>query len=369
MIRTLTDWWRRRRAERIAVPDTLWQQVEAGLPFLGHLNPDEREHLRELARQFIAEKQWSGAQGLRLTPRIQLAIALQACLPILNLGLDWYAGWVGIVVYPGDFVIPRRMIDEDGVVHEYDDEVMGEAWYGGPVLISWYEHPEDADGINVVIHEFAHKLDMKSGDADGVPPMHSDMSRQAWIEVMTRSFGDFQRRVDDGEDTPARSLRRGMADRVFRRGQRGLLRRSAPSRSGVPRGLRAVPAVLPAGSSPSRLMHGKGRKKWSRRAPLSRCSARNSGGVADGTRTHDNWNHNPGLYQLSYSHHRTAPTNLQAPSGRGRIMGDADKRIKLTTLRALLSPPDSRNIFAERCSAMQSNCKNNNPNRGSQQWT
>jgi Mlc titration factor MtfA (ptsG expression regulator) len=70
------------------------------------------------------------------------------------------------------------------------------------VLISWYEHPEDADGINVVIHEFAHKLDMKSGDADGVPPMHSDMSRQAWITVMSRRFNDFQRRVDGGEDTP-----------------------------------------------------------------------------------------------------------------------------------------------------------------------
>ena len=201
MIRKLTAWWRRHRASRLEIPDGLWHHVEAGLPFLGHLNPDERERLRELARQFIAEKQWSGARGLRLTPRIQLAIALQACLPILKLGLDWYAGWVGIVVYPGDFVIPRRMIDEDGVVHEYDDEVMGEAWYGGPVLISWYEHPEDADGINVVIHEFAHKLDMKSGDADGVPPMHSDMSRQAWIEVMSRSFDDFQRRVDAGEDT------------------------------------------------------------------------------------------------------------------------------------------------------------------------
>lgn len=25
-------------------------------------------------------------------------------------------------------------------------------------------------------------------------------------------------------------------------------------------------------------------------------------GVADGARTHDNRNHNPGLYQLSYSH-------------------------------------------------------------------
>ena len=202
MIRKLSEWWRQHQADRLAIPAALWDQVEAGMPFLGHLTPAERIRLRRLARQFIAAKQWSGAQGLRLTPGIQVTIALQACLPILHLGLDWYAGWVGIVVYPGDFVIPRRIIDEDGVVHEFDDDVMGEAWYGGPVLISWFEHPQDAGGINVVIHEFAHKLDMKSGDADGLPPMHQGMSRQRWIEVMGRAFDDFQRRVDAGEDTP-----------------------------------------------------------------------------------------------------------------------------------------------------------------------
>jgi Mlc titration factor MtfA (ptsG expression regulator) len=202
MIRKLSAWWRQHRADRIEIPDALWRQVEAGLPFLAHLTAGERTHLRDLARQFIAEKQWSGAQGLHLTPRIQLTIALQACLPILHLGLDWYAGWVGIVVYPGDFVIPRRIIDEDGVVHEFDDEVMGEAWYGGPVLVSWFEHPEDTDGINVVIHEFAHKLDMKSGDADGMPPLHAGMSRRRWIEVMSNAFQDFRQRVDGGEETP-----------------------------------------------------------------------------------------------------------------------------------------------------------------------
>jgi Mlc titration factor MtfA (ptsG expression regulator) len=201
MIRKLSEWWRRRQADRLDIPEQLWGEVEAGLPFLGHLSPDERTHLRQLAREFIAEKQWSGAQGLRLTPHIQLAIALQACLPILHLGLDWYAGWVGIVVYPGDFIIPRQMIDADGVVHEFDDEVMGEAWYGGPVLISWFEHPEDADGINVVIHEFAHKLDMKSGDADGMPPLHAGMSKRRWTEAMTAAFNDFQRQVDSGEET------------------------------------------------------------------------------------------------------------------------------------------------------------------------
>lgn len=201
MMRKLLAWWHRRQGDRLRIDEALWDQVEAGLPFLGHLLPGERHRLRQFARQFIAEKQWSGAQGLQLTPRIQLTIALQACLPILHLGLAWYSGWVGIVVYPGDFVIPRHMIDEDGVIHEFDDEVMGEAWYGGPVLISWFDHPQDADGINVVIHEFAHKLDMKTGDADGLPPLHAGMSRQHWTEIMSAAFDDIRRRVDHGENT------------------------------------------------------------------------------------------------------------------------------------------------------------------------
>ena len=201
MIRKLSSWWRQRQAGRLEIPAAMWDEVEAGLPFLDHLMSDERAHLRQLARELIAEKQWSGAQGLQLTPRMQLTIALQACLPILHLGLDWYAGWVGIVVYPGDFLIPRTMMDEDGVVHEFDDEVMGEAWDGGPVLISWFEQPEDAGEINVVIHEFAHKLDMKSGAADGLPPMHKGMSRQRWIDVMSNAFDDFRGRVDSGEET------------------------------------------------------------------------------------------------------------------------------------------------------------------------
>ena len=61
-------------------------------------------------------------------------------------------------------------MDADGVVHEYDDQVLGEAWEGGPVLLSWFDDPDDAHGINIVIHEFAHKLDMENGAVDGMPP-------------------------------------------------------------------------------------------------------------------------------------------------------------------------------------------------------
>jgi len=199
MIRRLLDWLRRRKAARIEVSAEAWTRVEAQLPFLNHLGTADRVRLRELALQFLAEKQMSGARGLSLQPEMQLCIAVQACLPILELGLDWYRGWVGIVVYPGDFVIPRQEMDESGIVHEFDDAVLGEAWLGGPVLLSWFEHSRDAAGINVVIHEFAHKLDMLNGDADGLPPLHAGMSKAAWGNAFGRAYADFGKRVADSE--------------------------------------------------------------------------------------------------------------------------------------------------------------------------
>lgn len=209
MLGKLTSWRRERAARRLAISDFQWQAAEGALPCLAGLGADERDRLRELARQFIADKQWSGAQGLELTAEIQLSVALQACLPVLNLGLDWYAGWVGIVVYPGDFVIPRQVMDEDGVMHEYDDEVLGEAWDGGPVLLSWFPagmQPQvhtaaGAAPVNIVIHEFAHKLDMQNGVADGMPPLHPGMQRHQWREIFDTAFDDFNRRLDDGEDS------------------------------------------------------------------------------------------------------------------------------------------------------------------------
>ena len=192
---------RRRATPKADVTPAQWARVEAGLPFLDLLSPADRAHLREMALEFIAQKEWHAAQGLELTPDIQLSIALQACLPVLNLGLDSYRGWVGVIVYPGDFVIPRKQMSEDGVVHEFDDPVAGEAWENGPVLLSWFDRPEEADGMNVVIHEFAHKLDMLNGPPDGLPPLHEGMRRQDWIDAFEPAWRDFCKRIDDGEDT------------------------------------------------------------------------------------------------------------------------------------------------------------------------
>lgn len=194
-------WRRSRRLETVSVSDQQWENAERRLPFLDYLQTPARERLRELARALIAEKEFHGAHGLVLTDEIILAIALQACLPILRIGLGAYRGWVGIVVYPGDFVIPRKEMDEAGIVHEYDDEVLGEAWEGGPVLVSWHEGDDAPEGVNVVIHEFVHKLDMENGNVDGLPLLPPGMSRKAWAEAFSEAYERFCEQVDAGEDT------------------------------------------------------------------------------------------------------------------------------------------------------------------------
>lgn len=186
---------------RPLVDESQWRRVEARLPFLDHLVPDDRLRLREMALAFLGCKEFHGAQGLELDDDMLLAIALQACLPVLHIGLQAYEGWVGVIVYPGDFLIPRRIVDEAGVLHEYDDEVLGEAWDGGPVLLSWFSGNDAPAGVNVVIHEFAHKLDMENGDVDGLPRLRPGMSRRDWAKAFGEAYEAFCAEVDRGVDT------------------------------------------------------------------------------------------------------------------------------------------------------------------------
>ncbi len=201
----IRNWRRKRMLEQHAIDAALWRRVAESLPFLDGLSAGEEQHLREFALVFLAEKEFTGAGGLEISDEMRLSIALQACLPILNLGLDWYDGWVGIVVYPGDFRLKRSETDEAGVVHEWDDELAGESWPGGPVVLSWDALDEAGSvahgGVNVVIHEFAHMIDMADGDADGVPPLASRAARDAWKEVFDREFTRFCGRVDAGGHT------------------------------------------------------------------------------------------------------------------------------------------------------------------------
>lgn len=201
----LREWRRRRVLARHAPDDRQWRRVRARLPFLAGLTADEERRLKDMAVVFLAEKQFTPVRGAVLADADRLSIALQACLPVLELGLDWYDGWVGIVVHPADFRVSRSETDEDGVVHEWNDELAGESWPGGPVVLSWAALDEAGSvaegGANVVIHEFAHKLDMMDGATDGAPPLPTPQARREWIAVFDREFERFRSALDAGRET------------------------------------------------------------------------------------------------------------------------------------------------------------------------
>lgn len=203
MVWSFKAWRRRRILSRHAVPDGLWRGVVARLSFLHGMTPDELMRLRELVTLFLHAKHMSAAGGLVLSDDMRVMIAAQACVPILNLDLDYYDGWVEIIVYPDEFVPEYEYMDENGLVHHVHEPMSGEAWLGGPVILSWHDARggQQVDGYNVVIHEFAHKLDMLNGDANGFPPLHADMNREAWSTAFSAAFGDLRRRVEAGEET------------------------------------------------------------------------------------------------------------------------------------------------------------------------
>ncbi|MBI5007365.1 MAG: zinc-dependent peptidase [Nitrosomonadales bacterium] len=185
-----------------ALDETTWQAV-MGLPLFDGLLAAEQVRLRELATQLLADKAFSGAGGIEVDDGMATAIAAFAVLPVLNIGYDWYEGWREIVVYPGEFIHDGEHMDEAGIVHHVRDVRSGEAMQGGPMVLSWedVEHSGQGEGFNVVIHEFAHKLDMMNGDANGRPPLHSGMVPADWAREFQSAYDDLCRRVDGGEDT------------------------------------------------------------------------------------------------------------------------------------------------------------------------
>lgn len=190
--------WLRRRVPR-AIPDPLWEQVLRDFPFLRQPGPEDDARLRELAARFLAGKEFQGAGGLEITDAIALAIAAQAVLPVLHLGLRWYDDFVGIVVHPDQVVARRTSQDEAGVVHEWDEVLAGEAMAGGPVMLSWTDVRDGgvaaAVGYNVVIHEFAHKIDLRDGASDGCPPLPSAAARRHWLGVLEPAWQTFREQV------------------------------------------------------------------------------------------------------------------------------------------------------------------------------
>ena len=197
------DWLKGKAAPAgIAIDPTEWQEATAPFLFMRGVTDEESARLCQLCGRFLASKHFSGAAGHDITRKMRLQVAAQACILILELDPASYEGWSEIIVYPGQFAPEREVVDEAGVVHLTNDAMAGEAWLGGPVILSWEDVAMSADleqqvaGYNVVIHEFAHKLDMLNGAPNGFPPLHKGMGLKAWKAAFSAAYEDFCKRVD-----------------------------------------------------------------------------------------------------------------------------------------------------------------------------
>ncbi|MBC7940065.1 MAG: zinc-dependent peptidase [Chitinophagaceae bacterium] len=208
----LTQWrqrWSARREDaavaRKPIRDDLWKRTLQRYPFLRRRAPADAAALRRMTSLFLDRKQFDAAPGVRLTDDVAVAVAAQACLPVLHLGLAAYDGFVGIVLHPDAVVARRTVTDDDGVVHEYDEVLSGEAMEGGPVMLSWRDvrsaGRSAADAYNVVIHEFAHVLDMADGVANGVPRLPAELPAAEWQAALTAEYQNFVARVQAGAET------------------------------------------------------------------------------------------------------------------------------------------------------------------------
>jgi hypothetical protein len=199
----LKNWRRKRILGRATLDEALWRSVLARYPFTRALSVAERARLRERAILFLNEKSIAGAGGLEVRDEIRMCVAAQACMLVLNLDVDFFRGWVEVIVYPDEFLVDYEYLDENGIAHRINAPLSGESWLEGPVILSWADAARGgaSGGYNVVIHEFAHKLDMLNGDANGFPPLHADMDRARWSDTFSAAYEDFCARVERREET------------------------------------------------------------------------------------------------------------------------------------------------------------------------
>lgn len=201
MLRTWLRAWQRWREDaavaRRPIPDDLWKRTLVRYPFLRRRDDPQALRLRRLTALFLDRKEFQAVGGLKLTDAMVVAIAAQACLPILEMGLSAYASFVGILVHPDQVLAKREYTDEDGLVHTYDEPLAGETMAGGPVTLSWRDvRAAGKDPITgarlpyaVVIHEFVHVLDLAQGPTEGLPlGLPADLSPREWLESLQAAW-------------------------------------------------------------------------------------------------------------------------------------------------------------------------------------
>jgi Mlc titration factor MtfA (ptsG expression regulator) len=200
--------WKRRKRERLLAEPfpAEWERVlRKNFDLYKSLGQSEQAKLRDDLRVFMAEKYWEGCGGLRMREEVQVTIAAQACFLVIGLDVDEYGQVSTVLVYPTGFITRQAEEDEFGVVYEEEEDMEGEAWPKGTVVLSWSDAltggKRSGDGRNLIFHEFAHQLDMRDGVIDGTPVLGSKEQYRRWVEVMEREFEELQEMADLGKRT------------------------------------------------------------------------------------------------------------------------------------------------------------------------
>ena len=198
-----SGWFRKRRRRRIRstpFPED-WNNILSRNVFhVSQLSRPQQARLRQLVQVFVAEKNWEGCGGLKMTDEVRITIAAQACLLVVGLpGNTWFDHILSILVYPQGYVAADRRTGPGGVVLEGKQARLGEAWYGGPVVLSWDDAlaggRRETPGSNLVLHEFAHQLDMLNGRvADGTPPLDSAEQLERWLSILGPEYDQLVQR-------------------------------------------------------------------------------------------------------------------------------------------------------------------------------
>ena len=189
----ILSWLRRRRRKKLlATPfPERWESFLHPLPFYESLSDAERAALRDTLRIIVTEKRWEGCGGMAITDEVRVTIAAQAAVLILGIEHDYYRRVRSILVYPSVFKVPGR-VGPDGMMVDGGAPVLGLAQHRGPVVLAWdqatYGGENWEDGHNVVLHEFAHMLDMLDDWADGTPPLESRDQYEAWARIMREEY-------------------------------------------------------------------------------------------------------------------------------------------------------------------------------------
>ena len=185
------------------IDDALWQRVHARVRWIAGLDAAREARLRALAARFLERKAITPIAPLELDESQRATLAALCCLPLLEFGEEGLRGWSQLIVYPDAFRVNRSHVDAAGVLHEWDDELIGESWDAGPLILSWADVEADLDdpyaGFCVAVHEMAHKLDALDGVLDGTPPLPREWQRD-WARDFQLDYDAFVAAVDAGRE-------------------------------------------------------------------------------------------------------------------------------------------------------------------------